>query len=77
MKTTQNSKKEDEQEMRSNYQFDYSKAKPNRFAGRESSKRVIVMLDQDVSEIFKSSESVNNALRAVISAFPGSSTSEK
>ena len=74
MKTTRNSKTAQavEQDMRSNYKFDYSKAKPNRFAGRESSKRIIVMLEPDVSKVFKTSESVNNALRAVISAYPQS-----
>jgi uncharacterized protein (DUF4415 family) len=48
------------------YNFDYSKAKPNRFA-----KKVInVTLDEDVAEIFTDSESVNKALRAILTALP-------
>ena len=72
MKTMRNSKtaKADEQEMRSDYKFDYSKSRPNRFAGRALSNRLVVMLDPDVSKVFKTPESVNHALRAVISAMP-------
>ena len=59
--------------MLSEYEFDYRKAKKNRFAERYS---VSVTLDPDVAEIFTSSESVNKALRAVISAIPKSSIHE-
>ena len=48
------------------YNFDYSKAKANRFA-----KIVInVTLDDDVATIFNTSESINNALRAILTALP-------
>ncbi len=48
------------------YNFDYSKAKPNRFA-----KKVInITLDDDVAKIFTDSESVNKALRAILTALP-------
>lgn len=48
------------------YNFDYSKAKPNRFA-----KKVInVTLDEDVAKVFTDSESVNKALRAILTALP-------
>lgn len=50
------------------YDFDYSKSKPNRFA--ESKSGISVVLDSDVAAVFKSSEAVNNALRALISAIP-------
>lgn len=33
------------------YDFDYRQAKPNRFAGRISKKRVVVVLDPEVSEV--------------------------
>ena len=74
MKTMRNSKtpKGDEKDMRSNYKFDYSKARPNRFAGRVSSNRLVVMLDPDVSKVFKTPESVNNVLRALITSMPKS-----
>lgn len=49
------------------YSFDYSKAKPNRFA---SAPAVTVTLDADVAAIFTNAESVNKALRAILSALP-------
>lgn len=58
-------------ELRPEYRFDYEKARPNRFAGGRSERRVVV-LDPDVSAVFKTPESVNKALRAIISAMPGS-----
>jgi hypothetical protein len=58
-------------ELRPEYRFDYKKARPNRFAGGTSEERRIVVLDPDVSAVFKTPESVNKALRAIISAMPG------
>ncbi len=58
------------EDLRPEYNLDYSKAKPNRFAGRIVD-RVVVVLDPDISEVFKTPESVNSALRALISAMPG------
>ena len=55
--------------MRAEYHFDYRKARPNRFAAR-SKDRLIVVLDPDVSKVFKTPEAVNTALRALISAIP-------
>jgi hypothetical protein len=52
------------------HDFDYSKAKPNRFAGRLSNERVVVLLDPEVSEVFTTPESVNTVLRALITAMP-------
>lgn len=52
------------------YDFDYKKAKPNRFAGRISKERVIVRLDPEVSAVFTTPESVNTVLRALITAMP-------
>jgi hypothetical protein len=54
-------------EMLPEYNFDYAKAHPNRFA--KASSRVVT-LDPDVAEVFKTSEAVNHALRAIISAIP-------
>lgn len=48
------------------YNFDYSKAKPNRFA----QKAINVTLDEDVAKIFTTSEAVNKALRAILTALP-------
>jgi hypothetical protein len=57
-------------QLRDEYRFDYSKAKPNRFASRVSPARLIVALDPDVSEVFSTPEAVNRALRALIDAMP-------
>lgn len=52
----------------SEYNFDYGKAKPNRFTIREDQR--VIILDPDVAEHFKDSESVNRLLRAVIGNLP-------
>ena len=58
--------------LRSEYRFDYSKSKPNRFAAKMSEGTVAVVLEPDVAAVFKSSEAVNALLRSVISAMPSS-----
>lgn len=57
-------------ELRTEYQFDYGKARPNRFASQKGAKVVAVVLEPDVSQVFDSSDSVNHLLRSVISALP-------
>jgi hypothetical protein len=57
-------------DMQSEYNFDYTKAQPNRFSGRIAKDRVVVLLDPEVSKVFNDSESVNAALRALIAALP-------
>ena len=54
--------------LRSEYRFDYSKSKPNRFAAKMKEGTVAVVLEPDVAAVFKSSEAVNALLRSVISA---------
>ena len=54
-------------EILSEYDFDYSKAKNNRFAKEY---HVSVTLDSDVANVFKTSESVNKVLRAILTAIP-------
>jgi hypothetical protein len=56
-------------EMLSDYRFDYRKAKPNRFASTGAS-RVVVVLDPDVAVVFRTPESVNSMLRALITTMP-------
>jgi hypothetical protein len=56
-------------DMRSEYDFDYRKARPNRFSGRPR-QGVVVLLDPDVAEVFTTPESVNDILRALIAAMP-------
>jgi hypothetical protein len=57
-------------ELRPEYRFDYSKAKPNRFARRILSSGLPVLLDPDVAKFFKTAEAVNTALRALMTALP-------
>lgn len=57
-------------DMQPEYDFDYSKAKRNRFAGRIATDQTVVLLDPEVSKVFTDSESVNAALRALITALP-------
>jgi hypothetical protein len=57
-------------ELRDEYRFDYSKAKPNRFVSRVDEARLVVALDPDVCEVFTTPEAVNKALRALIEAMP-------
>ena len=55
-------------ELQAHYDFDYSKAKPNRFAAAFNQERVVVVLDPDVAAIFPTSESVNETLRVLATA---------
>lgn len=64
-------------DIRAEYQFDYKQARPNRFAGRIDRQQLLVILDKDVSEVFSTPESVNTALRALISAIPKPSKARK
>jgi hypothetical protein len=64
------SKRSTSDQLRDEYRFDYSKAKPNRFASRVDSSRIVVALDPDVSEVFSTPDAVNKALRALIQAMP-------
>ena len=56
----------DSEDLRPEYRFDYSKARPNPYAARLKGKAVAVVLDAEVAAAFPTSESVNAALRAVI-----------
>lgn len=69
-------------EMSDNYNFEGKEVRPNRFAkkalnaktyvidGDERRELISITLDADVAKVFKTSESINNALRAIISAMP-------
>jgi hypothetical protein len=61
---------EPEQDMLPEYRFDYSKARPNRFAGRLKPGSRAVVLDPDVAAVFSTPESVNAVLRALIETMP-------
>ena len=57
-------------DMTAEYRFDYSKAKPNRFARRMKDSPLVAVIDPDVAKVFTTAEAVNKALRALISAMP-------
>lgn len=65
---TPKDKPEEMDEIEVHYDFDYQKAKVNRFAERLQDERVMVVLDADVADIFPTSEAVNSALRVIASA---------
>jgi hypothetical protein len=73
MKNTRNLKarRRSSDDLLSEYDFDYRKARPNRFADRIGKDRLIVALDPDVSRVFTTPESVNTVLRALIVTMPG------
>ncbi len=69
-KTLRRNRKTGRDELRAEYDFDYSKSRPNRFVSRMGKNVVAVVLEADVAQVFDSSESVNKLLRSVISALP-------
>ena len=68
MKKTVRKPQREVDDVRPEYQFDYSQAKPNRFASRMTRPVVAVVLDSDVAAVFDSSAKVNAQLRSAISA---------
>ncbi len=54
-------------ELLTEYRFDYKKAKPNRFAAQSGKQLLkVVVLEEDVAQVFTAPESVNKVLRALI-----------
>jgi hypothetical protein len=69
--TYSDSSPHDEDNLASEYAFDYTKAKPNRFASPDSQhSKTVVVLDEDIAQVFSTSEAVNKALRNLIAAMP-------
>ena len=67
---TANRSPQAEEDMLPEYRFDYSKARPNRFAARLKRGSRAVILDPDVAAVFSTPESVNAVLRALIETMP-------
>ncbi|MEW5988118.1 MAG: hypothetical protein AB1791_15915 [Chloroflexota bacterium] len=74
MKQTSQSIDLEEDELLGHYDFDYGKAKPNRFAHRIAGDSLMVVLEPDVAAVFKTSEAVNEALRVLITTVAGLAT---
>ncbi len=76
-KTPFNESSNSEDELLSEYRFDYKKAKPNRFANRSGKQQMtVVVLDEDIARIFSTPEAVNKVLRALIEAMPQASSGD-
>jgi hypothetical protein len=69
-KRTSRSVRRDADDLLPEYDLDYSKARPNRFAARFSNESVAVVLDADISRVFTTPKSVNTVLRALIATMP-------
>ncbi len=59
-------KMDDDDELLPEYDLDYSKSKPNRFAEKYQQTQRTIVLDSDIADDFPSSEAVNSALRFLI-----------
>jgi hypothetical protein len=70
MKKTRTVDHAESDDLKPEYHFDYSKARPNRFAARPDLASRAVVLDPDVAEVFSTPESVNAVLRALIATMP-------
>ena len=72
MKSTSPAKPKTKREdgLQSEYRFDYTRAKPNRFAPRTQPGSICVLLDPDVASVFRDAESVNAVLRALMATMP-------
>ena len=61
------------EDMKSEYQLDYTKAKPNRFAQKQAGGSLVVVLEPDIAQVFSTLESVKRVLRALIATMPPTS----
>ena len=66
-KTAKRDPQSDSNGMRGEYEFDYSRAKPNRFAAHMDRPVVAAVFDSDIASVFNSSAKVNAQLRSIIS----------
>ena len=72
MKKTANMAPSHQDDMKTEYAFDYQKAKTNRFAGQADDRRTVVVLDPELSAVFQTPDAVNNVLRALVKTMPSS-----
>lgn len=64
-------------ELRDEYQFDYRKAKRNRFAEKLPPGGRVVYLEPEVAAVFADSAQVNRLLRAILSSVPPPKTQQE
>lgn len=61
---------DDDDGVASEYAFDYTKARPNRFAPQLADGNLVVVLDPDIAEGFTTPEAVKKVLRALVETMP-------
>jgi len=66
----ENGRDEAEDDMLAEYRFDYSKARPNRFAEGIAEGSLVIVLEPELAQVFKTSEQVRTILRAIADALP-------
>ncbi len=62
------------EELRDEYEFDYSKAKRNRFAKPLPPGGRVIYLEPEVAQRFTDSQEVNRLLKAIMEAMPASTS---
>jgi hypothetical protein len=60
----------EEDDLLPEYRFDYAKARPNRFAEGIAEGSLVVVLEPDLAQVFKTSEHVKAILRAIADTMP-------
>jgi hypothetical protein len=63
-------KRIDRDELRPEYEIDYSRARPNPYAKEYLAGSRVVVLEPDVAKIFRTGVAVNSVLRAILAAIP-------
>lgn len=76
-RTSESSHEASDEDMQPEYQLDYAKGRPNRFAPTIPEGGRIVILDPDIARVFTTPESVNALLRALIATMPNTDTGDK
>lgn len=76
-KTSDSSDSIQDDDMQPEYQFNYTTARPNRFAAPIPEGSRVVVLDPDIAKVFTSPESVNAVLRALIATMPKTEINDK
>lgn len=61
---------EQNQDMSPEYHFDYSKARPNRFAEGIAEGSLVVVLEPELAQVYKTPERVKAILKAIAQAMP-------
>ncbi len=64
------SKPVESDDMLPEYRFDYRKARPNRFAAGVVEGSLVVVLEPEIAQVFRTQETVKAILRAIAGAMP-------